>query len=91
MPTYDYICNDCAYEFEEFQKMSDALLTTCPKCKGELQRKIGGGAGLHFKGSGFYITDYKNKNSSSEASSKKKPAKKTSETKSSSTVKETNK
>jgi putative FmdB family regulatory protein len=58
MPTYDYICLDCGYEFEEFQKMTDAHLETCPKCSGELQRKIGG-AGLLFKGSGFYITDYR--------------------------------
>jgi putative FmdB family regulatory protein len=80
MPTYDYVCTSCNYEFEEFQKMSDPLLEVCPQCKGKLRRKIGGGAGLHFKGSGFYITDYKNKNSSGNGSSKKektaKPAEK---------------
>ena len=69
MPTYDYFCKDCSHEFEEFQKMSDALLEVCPKCNGKLQRKIGGGAGLHFKGSGFYCTDYR---SSSYEKDKKK-------------------
>lgn len=72
MPTYDYICTNCNYEFEEFQKMSDPLLAVCPRCKGKLRRKIGAGAGLHFKGSGFYITDYKNKNSSGDEALKKK-------------------
>ncbi|MBI3766769.1 MAG: zinc ribbon domain-containing protein [Ignavibacteriales bacterium] len=62
MPTYGYRCKSCSYEFEEFQKVSDAPLVQCPSCKKEtLMRIIGGGAGLHFKGSGFYPTDYKNK------------------------------
>lgn len=60
MPTYDYICNSCGHEMEAFQSMKDAPLTDCPSC-GEpaLRRRIGAGAGLIFKGSGFYITDYK--------------------------------
>ena len=61
MPTYDYICKTCGYEFEEFQSMSAEPLKFCPKCNSEIIRKIGTGAGLVFKGSGFYITDYKNK------------------------------
>ena len=69
MPTYDYVCLECKNEFEEFQRMSDPLIETCPTCEGKVQRKIGGGAGLHFKGSGFYITDYKSK------SEKKNPVK----------------
>ena len=82
MPNYDYICNICAYEFEEFQKMSDPLLTVCPKCSGKLERKIGGGGALLFKGSGFYITDYKKNGYKSEKEAKS-PAKseKTAETK----------
>ncbi|KAA3609856.1 MAG: zinc ribbon domain-containing protein [Calditrichaeota bacterium] len=79
MPTYDYVCTSCTHEFEEFQKMSDPLLVECPECDGKLQRKIGGGAGLHFKGSGFYITDYKNKQSSGESNSKKETPKKSTE------------
>lgn len=59
MPTYDYICDDCGHQLEAFQKISDSPLKTCPKCQKEsLRRKPGGGAGLSFKGTGFYITDY---------------------------------
>lgn len=65
MPTYEYICTDCGYEFEEFQRITADPLTTCPKCGGVVKRKISAGAGLVFKGSGFYITDYKDKKSSS--------------------------
>ncbi|MEJ2543384.1 MAG: zinc ribbon domain-containing protein [Calditrichaceae bacterium] len=61
MPTYEYVCKKCGYEFEEFQSMSAEPLKVCPKCNNEIIRKIGTGAGLVFKGSGFYITDYKNK------------------------------
>ncbi len=60
MPSYDYLCQKCRYRFEAFQKMSDKPLTKCPKCSGQVKRLIGGGSGLIFKGSGFYITDYKN-------------------------------
>jgi putative FmdB family regulatory protein len=62
MPTYEYVCKKCSHEFEIFQSMNDAPLKKCPKCKKPaLKRLVGGGAGLIFKGSGFYITDYKNK------------------------------
>ena len=64
MPTYDYRCNDCGHEFEHLQTMTEEPLAQCPVCAGVLQRLIGSGAGLIFKGSGFYITDYKNKKSS---------------------------
>lgn len=60
MPTYDYKCNSCGYSFEFFQSMKDEPLKKCPKCKGELKRLIGAGAGPIFKGTGFYQTDYKN-------------------------------
>jgi putative FmdB family regulatory protein len=59
MPTYEYKCLDCNYIFEEFQKMTDAPLTKCPKCNGKLKRLIGAGMAPIFKGSGFYETDYK--------------------------------
>ncbi len=86
MPTYEYQCQSCGHRFEEFQSMKDEPLTKCPECKKKkLQRLIGAGAALLFKGSGFYITDYrsdsykaaakadqpaKSDSSSSEASSK---------------------
>ncbi len=60
MPTYEYRCKHCGHHFEEFQSVTDKPLAICPKCSGELQRLITGGSGLIFKGSGFYITDYKN-------------------------------
>ena len=62
MPTYDYICNDCNKMHEYFQSMSENPLTKCPECKkNSLRRIISGGTGLIFKGSGYYLTDYKNK------------------------------
>jgi putative FmdB family regulatory protein len=62
MPTYEYACSKCGHRFEKFQSMRDEPLRRCPKCrKLALKRLIGEGAGLIFKGSGFYITDYKNK------------------------------
>ena len=85
MPTYDYICNECGERFEHFQPMSSAPLTTYPHCKDEdssVKRLISGGSGLIFKGSGFYLTDYKdspkekNKNKKSKKKSDKKMKKK---------------
>ena len=60
MPTYDYECADCGHRFEEFQSIKARPLKKCPSC-GEkaLQRLIGTGAGILFRGSGFYETDYK--------------------------------
>ncbi len=57
MPTYEYACPQ-GHDFELFQKMSDKPRAKCPVCGKMAVRKISGGAGLHFKGSGFYITDY---------------------------------
>jgi putative FmdB family regulatory protein len=60
MPTYEYACPKCGYRFEQFQTMSSEPLKKCPKCKkAGVKRLIGAGAGLIFKGTGFYITDYK--------------------------------
>jgi putative FmdB family regulatory protein len=60
MPTYLYRCKSCSYEFEELQKITEDPLRTCPSCsKDTLIRVLSGGAGLLFKGSGFYETDYK--------------------------------
>lgn len=68
MPTYDYECKGCGHIFEYFQNMSDDPLSECPKCGSEVKRLIGGGLGVIFKGSGFYVTDNK-KSSSNSASS----------------------
>ncbi len=62
MPTYEYKCNDCEVVFEKLQKMTDEPIKVCPECGGSVKRLIGSGAGLIFKGSGFYITDYKKNN-----------------------------
>lgn len=61
MPTYEYECQKCGKTFDVFQSMKDEPLKTCPdkKCKGKVKRLLGTGAGLIFKGSGFYITDYR--------------------------------
>ena len=60
MPTYEYKCDACGNAFERFQTMSSAPVKKCPKCgKNKVRRLIGTGAGLIFKGSGFYITDYR--------------------------------
>ena len=69
MPTYEYECLDCGKRFEVFQKVSEEKKDVCPYCGGRLRRLISAGAGLIFKGSGFYITDYKRKNDNSQKSS----------------------
>jgi len=57
MPTYEYRCLTCAHQFEAFQSIAAEPLTVCPKCGNQVQRIIGGGMGIIFKGSGFYCTD----------------------------------
>ncbi len=91
MPTYEYVCEKCGHQFEKFQPMAAKPLTTCPEdlCaqkkwgKGRVKKQISAGAGLIFKGSGFYITDYRSKSyndakkkdqPSSGSSDSKKPA-----------------
>ena len=80
MPTYDYACPKCGHEFEVFQSMNDARLTKCPQkgCRGKVERKVGSGAGFVFKGSGFYITDYRSEGykaaAKQDASSESTPA-----------------
>jgi putative FmdB family regulatory protein len=70
MPTYEYVCTKCHHRFEAFQSIASKPLTVCPVCHGDLERLISGGAGLIFKGSGFYETDYKNKSNSESRSTK---------------------
>ena len=91
MPTYEYECGKCRKTFDIFQSMKDASLTVCPEShcrmkkwgKGKVRRLLGTGAGLIFKGSGFYITDYRSdgykqaaKKEGSSASEASKPAEK---------------
>jgi putative FmdB family regulatory protein len=59
MPTYQYKCPQCGYEFEEFQRMTDPPIEVCPHCKGKTHRLVSGGIGFLFKGNGFYITDHR--------------------------------
>ena len=59
MPTYSYRCPKCGHEYEKLQKMSDTTLIKCPECGAKGERLISAGAGILFKGSGFYETDYK--------------------------------
>ncbi len=81
MPTYEYSCEKCGKNFDAFQSMRDAAFTECPqeKCQleewghGKVKRLLGTGAGIIFKGSGFYITDYRS-NSYKEAAKKDVPA-----------------
>jgi putative FmdB family regulatory protein len=76
MPTYEYDCEN-GHVFEEFQSIVAAPLELCPICGGRATRRISGGTGLIFKGSGFYLTDYARKNSSPAAESPKPTEKKT--------------
>lgn len=65
MPTYDYECTKCGHKFEAFQQMNDKPLAKCSKCGAKVKRLIGSGAGVIFKGSGFYATDYKKSSAAS--------------------------
>ena len=69
MPTYNYYCSDCDSHFSYFQKMSESPISSCENCGGKVKRLITGGTGLIFKGSGFYLTDYKNGKKSADSDS----------------------
>lgn len=85
MPTYEYICDDCKHEFEAFESIKADAQTVCPTCgKPTLRRKIGAGAAIIFKGSGFYQTDYRSESYKAGAKADK-PAESTSSTSTSST------
>ncbi len=76
MPTYDYQCQKCGHRFEVFQSMRDERLTDCPleDCEGPVKRLLGTGAGIIFKGSGFYETDYRSDSYKQAAKADKQPA-----------------
>lgn len=72
MPTYDYRCEGCGWEFEQFQSITASPLKKCPECgKNKLKRMMGTGAGLIFKGQGFYQTDYRSEGYKKAAESEK--------------------
>ncbi len=81
MPTYDYICTACNYQFEHFQSMSDEPISVCQNCGKTVRRLISGGVGLIFKGNGYYITDYKRRSNSQEVLKKPLKSKNTKKTK----------
>ena len=102
MPTYEYVCAKCGHEFEKFQSIADEALTTCLKevcaekkwARGRVKRKISTGGGLIFKGSGFYITDYRSegyKQAAKKDSDSAKPAVASSDSKASAPAKTTTK
>jgi len=83
MPTYDYKCEACGHRFEAFQSIKDDPIEKCPSCGNySVQRLISPGGGLIFKGSGYYITDYRNKNSSYSQAAKNDTPSSTSDSKS---------
>jgi putative FmdB family regulatory protein len=71
MPTYEYKCRDCGEKFDEFQQINDPPLDSCPICGGPVDRLISGGSGVMFKGSGFYVTDYRSESYKKAAESEK--------------------
>ena len=86
MPTYEYKCENCGHQFEQFQSITSKPLRVCPQCgENKLNRLIGAGSGIIFKGSGFYQTDYRNDSYKKAAASDKKSTQSTTETKSSDT------
>src|SRR4051794_36253006 len=84
MPTYDYLCDACGHEFEAFESIKADPQTVCPECReAKLRRKIGPGAAILFKGSGFYQTDYRSESYKKQAQADKgaeSPAPKTEST-----------
>ncbi len=81
MPTYEYECSKCGHLFEVFQRITEKPKRSCPECKGRVKRLLGTGAGVIFKGSGFYQTDYRS-SGYHEAAKKDKPPSKTDSSKS---------
>lgn len=61
MPIYEYQCNECGHHFEKIQKVSDAPLTDCPACQKSTLKKLVSAAGFQLKGTGWYVTDFRNK------------------------------
>lgn len=82
MPTYEYECTACGHRFEKFQSIKAEPVKRCPKCRCKVKRLLGAGAGIIFKGSGFYITDYRKPGYTEKARSESAGSSKSSESKS---------
>lgn len=76
MPIYEYECSNCHHQFDAIQKISDDPLKECPECHKETAVKLVSAAGFQLKGTGWYVTDFKNKNTNSTPSKSAEPAKK---------------
>ena len=83
MPTYEYQCSACDHTFEAFQAITAKALKKCPECGGKVERLIGAGSGIIFRGSGFYTTDYRSKDYKEQAKKEKASKEKQSSTSSS--------
>ncbi len=91
MPTYQYRCLKCKNEFEIKQKMTEEPLQKCPECRGKIKRLVSAGAGIIFKGSGFYSTDYRSEGYKKQAKSESQSTPSSGSTESSSTTSTTTK
>ena len=80
MPTYEYQCKKCGLKFERFQNIKEEPIRECPECSGPVKKLISAGAGIIFKGSGFYITDYRSENYKKSEKKEKEPASETKST-----------
>lgn len=74
MPTYEYECTKCGHVFEEFQSIQAPPRKRCPQCRGKVERLISGGAGILFRGSGFYVTDSRRPRSGGNGDSAQNPS-----------------
>lgn len=74
MPTYEYQCQKCGLKFERFQNIKEEPIRECPECSGSVKKLISAGAGIIFKGSGFYITDHRSDNYKKAEKNEKEPA-----------------
>lgn len=68
MPTYEYVCDSCGYDFDIFQRMTDEPISKCPKCGEHVHKILSGGLGINFKGSGFYVNDSRSNSGAKTAS-----------------------
>ena len=90
MPTYEYQCQKCGLKFERFQNIKEEPIRKCPECSSPVKKLISAGAGIIFKGSGFYLTDYRSENYKKAEKNEKEPASDTKSTNSETKTKKEN-